>query len=260
MPRQDAFYQQYALFIHAALIACHANQSNQGFRQKDFKIYVELLSNWMETSFQGAGIEVQNTQIQRLLDSLVAEGLLKKVVRKKIPFYFFTSIGLLEIVTRLVSYDSQFNLQNFFFLFHFVSLYSGKMENLLIGEKDFLPKSYQLEIKHLLNPKNLVDKQKQSLQLEMSKLKDRIDEAYKMTDLAQKYLKADLPLSQVIAKVEAKYPYQLNNQKRMSEMFRELSPDVQLIEISEAPKFRAETLWEPLLLNYLHYMKVLNTL
>ena len=260
MARQDAIYDKYALFINSALLAVHNNHPGVGFRQKDVKFYLELLTNWMETVFKGCGLEVQNTQIQRLLDSMTSEGLLKKEAKKKFPLYSFTPIGLLEVITRLVSDDSLLDLQNFFFLYHVVSLYSNKMEDILLEQRSYLPKSYQLEIKHLLNPETLIERQKKRISIEIEKLSERIDEAYKMSELANTYIKKNLQLSEIIKKVESQYPYQLNNQKKMTELFKGLPPDVQLLEISKGPKQRAQLLWGPLLKNYQSYLSILNSL
>ena len=254
MSRTDALYDKHALFINSALLAAHANNKD-GFRQKDVKFYIELLTNWMETSFKDFGLEVQNTQVQRILKTLNEEGVLKEGTENGRPVYWFTSVGLLEITTRLVSDDSLFDLHNFYFLFHMVMMYSSKMEEQLFSQRGSLPKSYQLEIKHLLNPKNLIERQTQRVNKEINKLRDRIDEAYKMSEVAEDMMKKEKPISEIILKIETMYPYQLNNQKKMSELFKSLSPDVQYIEITEAPKLRAKTLWEPLLREYVNYLE-----
>ncbi|MCP4911601.1 MAG: hypothetical protein GY909_00670 [Oligoflexia bacterium] len=253
MSRTDAVYHKNALFINAALLATHANSSD-GFRQKDVKFYIELLTNWMETSFRGFGLDIQNTQVQRILKDLSAEGILKEELVNKRPRYHFTSVGLLEITTRLVSDDSLMDLHNFYFLYHVVSLYSGKMEELLVRQRDSLPKSYKIEIKHLLNPANLIDRQIQRVNKEIDKLESRIKDAYKMSEIAEGMIKKEKPLSEIVLKIESLYPYQLNNQKKMSELFNTLSSDVQYLEITEAPKLRAKTLWEPLLKDYQSYL------
>lgn len=46
----------------------------------------------------------------------------------------------------------------------------------------------------------------------------------------------------------------------MSELFNTLSSDVQYLEITEAPKLRAKTLWEPLLKDYQSYLTNIQSL
>ncbi|MDA8793179.1 hypothetical protein N9N67_08030 [Bacteriovoracaceae bacterium] len=259
MSRADAIYERNGLFINAAMLAVHANTEN-GFYQKDVKFYIELLTNWMETSFEGFGLNIQNTQVQRILEMFVNEGLLKKNSKKKRPLYIFTPIGLLEMTTRLVEDRSLFHLQNFYFLYHIVSLYSQKMEELLLKQKGSLPKSYQLEIKHLLNPQNLVERQKMRVQKEIDKLEDRVEEAHKMGEVAKRMKREGKSLDQIINSVEDLYPYQLNNQKKMGELFKSLPPDVLYLELIEAPQYRATTLWEPLLLDYKQYLQRISNL
>ncbi|WP_127716328.1 hypothetical protein [Halobacteriovorax sp. HLS] len=260
MPRTDAFYDKHSLFINSALIACHANTQNSIFRQKDLKFFIELLSNWMETTLKGHCLEVQNTQIQRILESLKEEGLLKKNLIKNRPTYQFTSIGLLEIITRIVSDDSTHDLQNFYFLYHFVSLYRDKMNALIVGQKTTIPTSYSIEIKHLLNPHNLIERQTRKIELEVEKLIKRISEAEEMSNLSKSLIDKNIPIKEIIKKIETRYPYQLNNQRNMTELFKTLSPDVQLIELVDAPIYRAKTLWTPLLNHYNNYLNSLRDL
>lgn len=247
MNRSDAFYKTHAIHVNAALIATHANSDKNGFRQRDVRFYIELLSNWSEANFKTSGLEIKNTQIQRLLDSMTKQGYLKSNRRNKsFVTYQFTSIGLLEIISRLIDLEQVTEIQDFYFLFHCVSLYSNKMEDFLIGDRKNLPKSYQLEIKHLLNARTLIERQRERVQHEIKKLNDRIQEAYKMSEYAKELFKTKKTIAEVVLEVESKFPYQLNNQKRMSELFKSLSPDIQLLEISDGPAFRARTLWEPL--------------
>src|SRR5690606_29050940 len=102
------------------------------------------------------------------------------------PTYVFSSIGLLEIITRLVNVDELKEPQDFYFLYHCVALYSDKMKDFLIGEKQSLPKSYQMEIQHLLDPRSLIERQKSRLSYEINKLVERISEAKQMSEYAKK--------------------------------------------------------------------------
>ena len=260
MKRSDAFYDQHYLFINAALIASHANGESPEFRQKDIKFFIELLSNWMETSFKDHCLIIQNTQVQRLLDQLTTEGILKKNLKNKRPHYQFTSIGVLELINRLVSDKSLEDLENFFFLYHIVALYSDKMQGILLKRSSELPKSYIIEIQHLLNPANLVERQSRRITLEIKKLEIRIKEAKEITKISEKMLQADKGISEIVKKIESTFPYQLNNQRKMTDFFKTLSPDIQYIELTAAPTLRAETLWEPLLKYYQNYLHNLSKL
>lgn len=259
MTRKNAFYDTNALYINAALIAGHANNHQAIFRQKDIKFFIELMTNWMETSFEDHCLNVQNTQVQRLLDQLTSEGILKKITQNQHPAYEFTSIGVLEIINRLVSDKSLEDNQSFFFLYHFVSLYSDKMQDLLF-KRQSLPQSYKLEIKHLLDPKNLVERQIRRVRFKIEKLRIRIKEAHAMSKISVEMIKKEKSLTEIIKRIETSYPYQLNNQRKMSELFKTLTPDVQYLEITEAPKMRANTLWEPVLRNYENYLAELKLL
>lgn len=258
--RSNTFYQQHSVFINSALLAVHANQGTAGFRQKDVRFYIELLSNWVESAFEGPGIMVQNTQVQRILDQMVGEELLKKHLKQDRPYYSFTPIGLLEITTRLVSAAPSLSMEEFLFVYHIVSLYSQKMEELIISQKEFLPTSYQLEIRHLLNAKNIVEEKLKKIDLEIEKLQARIADAEKMSEYAEIQIRKGKTIDEIASELERKYPYQLNNQKKMSSLFKELSPDLKRIEVSEAPIFRARTLWTPMLEYYQAFKNTLSNL
>lgn len=248
------------VYLYAGLLATFANIKSQGFRQKDVKFYIELLSNWMESTFKGPGIELQNTQIQRFLDQLCKEHVLKKSHSKTPPLYTMPPIGTLEIITRLVTLDLSKDLEDFIFLFHFIKLYSNKMEQLLLDGRDQLPKSYILEMKHLLNPENLLELQIQKINLEIEKLDERINDAQKMSELAKSLFKQNNNIDDVVQKMEELYPYQLNYQKKMGVLFKELSDDIKYLEMSSAPQLRAETLWGPLKQFYQSYRHILLSL
>lgn len=81
------------------------------------------------------------------------------------------------------------------------------MEELLVRQKDSLPKSYKIEIKHLLNPSNLIERQIQRVNKEIDKLESRIKDAYKMSEIAEGMIKKEKPLSEIVLKIESLYPY-----------------------------------------------------
>ena len=120
--RSESIYKNYSAYINSALLACHASFDESGFRQKDLKFFIELFTNWMDSRFDGPGLEIKNPQVQRILEDLKKENLLKKTVKNQRPHYRFTPIGLLEIASRFVSVDLTKELEDFFFLYHFSKL------------------------------------------------------------------------------------------------------------------------------------------
>lgn len=258
--RSESIYKNYSAYINSALLACHASFDESGFRQKDLKFFIELFTNWMDSRFDGPGLEIKNTQVQRILEDLKKENLLKKTVKNQRPHYRFTPIGLLEIASRFVSVDLTKELEDFFFLYHFSKLYSEKLFNLVSKEKGFLPPSYEIELRHLLKTDNILERQKKQLALEIEKLEDRINEAFKMSEMGERLKRQHIPLDEIVKKVSSTYPYQLNSQRPMGMLFNTLSADVKLFELTTAPKYRAQTLWQPLLSHYKNYLGILETL
>lgn len=253
-------YFKHQVYINTAILAAYLNLSDKGFRQKDVKFYIELLSNWMESTFSEHGIIIQNTQVQRILNELVLENILVKTNQGKNPYYNIKPIGLIELLNRIVSSDMSSNLEDFFFLYHIVTFYNEKLEMLLDKDQITLSQSYRTEFKFLLNKKLILEKQKQSILKEIEKLEIRIKEAKRMTEVANDLKKKGKSLNEIIKVISTNYPYQLNNQKIMMDLFKELRSDIQMHEITDGPLLRAQTLWEPLLSYYKNYMNILNTL
>ena len=191
---------------------------------------------------------------------MVDKSSLKLKKRKGLHYYQYTPAGLLESVNEIVKVDGLDHLEEFFFKHHFVSFYKDQIGRLLKNESAYLPKSYEIEIKHLLNPSNLLEAQIELVEIEIEKLRFRIKDGKKQINFTNSLLAQRIPLNEILSQVEKHHPYQLNYQKNMKEFFSEMNEQMKKIELTEAPESRVNSLWQPLL-NYLErYLQTLKEL
>lgn len=172
-------------------------------------------------------------------------------------------MGLHELVSRLVSAEIRpvaGGLGTFLFIYQFIKVYSFKIEELFgIGTLEVSP-SFKIELKHLLKPNVLLEQQKEHVKKEIEKLEWRIDEAHKASEYSKKLFKQETPISEVVEKIQKKFPYDLNYQKSMVDLYQDIPLDMKRFELEEAPIIRATTIWSPLRNLFKSYLTELENL
>lgn len=245
MARNSVLDRHHVLF-DAAAIAAHACFAAKGFRQKDLRFLFELFSNWLESATGGPVLSIQNTQIGRYLSSLVRDGSAKRMVSGKRPLYRLTRVGLMECLTRIVHRRHWWPMEEFLFVFHFVASYHARIEEIIKREGVLFPQVLKAEIRQLLDLKELVDRQEQLLDREIQRLGLRISDARKSSELAQSLIQRGSPVEQVVEGVQRRFPYQLNNQKPLLELFRETPEEDWLWQMETGAMKRVEHIFGPL--------------
>jgi hypothetical protein len=251
-------------FIIAGILAAQSSFRERGFRQKDVKYFIELFSNWIEALLPGPSIELKNTQVQRLIEEHVSEGVLQKISEEeKRPRYLLTRMGLHELVSKFVSVDIRpiaGGLGTFLFIYQFIKVYSFKIEELFgVGGQDISP-SFRIELKHLLQANILLERQKEHVKKEIEKLEWRIEEAVNASAYSKKLFKEKSSISEVVEKIQLKFPYDLNYQKTMVDLYKDIPNDMKRFELEEAPIIRAESIWKPLRNLFNSYLSELENL
>lgn len=243
------------VYLSTAICACHLNLGREGFRQKDVHFYFDLFSNWMESSLGKRNL--QNIQIQRYLDQLVKKQILKK--NNKL-IYTCQDVGLLPVLEEISIIKDDDPLELFFFQYHILQIYHEQLFSMVVDKKIHLPHGLKIELKYILDKKVLVQKQRERITKEIEKLQLRSEETLSMEKTALKLMKEGKGVSTVVGVVEKIYPYQLNNQKKMSELYSKLDPNLQKAELTQHARQRVEMLWNPLVNYYQDYMKRLDGL
>jgi len=245
--RKDSSFEHNDTYILAACIAAHANGIKEGFRQKDVKFLIEMLSNWMDMTIGAATIDVHNTQVMRYLNYLVDQDWAKVVARGKQPRYKLTAIGLLTLVSKLVNRPPRYPLENFYFVFHFLETYRPPIEQLLQSESRGLPNAIRIELDFLLDMKKLIDVQLRFLEREVQKLRQRITDSVEVTKIVRKARAEKKITKDVVNEIEKKYPYDLNSQKSLSEFYLEIPDALRDFILDYGIAKRTKQIWIPVL-------------
>ncbi|MCB0319668.1 MAG: hypothetical protein KDD60_02010 [Bdellovibrionales bacterium] len=232
-------------FISAATIAAHAASRGEGFRQRDVRFLVDLFSNWIESGIEGHFLPIQNTQIARLLDDIVSDGLAKCSRRKTHPTYTLTRIGLIELLGAITSAKRHLQPEHFFFTYYFIKNYKGIIHRLIRGEGNRFPPSLRNEVEDLLNDQVLLQNQIAEVKKELGNLEQRIQSSLQMNEISKRLFASKHSLSEVAEAMDKEFPYALNSLKSLAELMKDLPPDIGRWELSTGLLTRPAHIWEP---------------
>lgn len=211
----------------------------------------------MDATTKGVDENIHNTQISRYLESLANHGFLSRQ-RSRNPKYQITRAGLVELIGRVTQIPVAAPLERFFFSFYFVKTYETRLTELVEQKENRLPRSFQVELKALLDPKELLERQIRAVELEIRKLDERIRETQGAADLARS--KAGVDSSEIVRLVETHYPYDLKNVKPMRELLLEVPPQQRIHELTIGNENRIALIWEPMRGHLENYLKTLRRL
>ena len=256
--RRDSLFKRQELFVCSAIIAAHASNPGEGFRQRDVRFYIELFSNWICHVLNDVALKLSNTQVLRYLEELIAEGYARQRKRKGHPRYVLTRVGLIEILKRLTLEPPQTQPEQFFFLHSFIENYRSRLELLIEEEGSKFPLALKLEVESLLDTESLVERQIEHVERELQQLEARIRDSSRTSKLSKKLYAEGEAHEEVMNAVEKKYPYELNSQKPLTELLSGLTEEHARWELEIGSIKRAEQIWLPsraLLLSYLQSLK-----
>ncbi len=250
----------YRVYFVAAALGAHSNAPENGFRQKDVRFLLGLFLNWMDATTKGVDETIHNTQISRYLEGLVKSGHASRVGKQRAPSYQLTRTGLLELVSQLTHVPVGSPIEQFFFVYFFARTYGERLKELVAQKENRLPRSFQVELEALLDHRELLEQQIRATQLEIKKLESRIQDTKGAHALAMKLSAQGAKVDELIAAVESRYPYDLNSQKPMSELFREVPPPLRQWELTVGNLHRADFLWSSMKEYLQDYVKTLQRL
>ncbi len=259
--RNDTLFRRHEVFVAAATIAAHANGGEAGFRQRDVRFLIELFSNWVDISLVHGVLEVKNTQVQRYLETLAADGCAKRQTRAgKQPVYRLTRLGLLELLSRISNRPSGGRPEHFLFLYYFLCNYGPRISELIRAEGRHFPSAMRLEIEALLDYRRLLADEISAVTREIRQLDERIDDAVRAGELATRLFAKGVPITEVVAELEKRYPYELNNRKPLSELIGGVPPDLGRWELTEGNLARPAQMWNPVRSLFAAYLAALKKL
>jgi hypothetical protein len=242
--KYDSAISRLEIFVGSGVLAAHASHYEKGFRQRDARFFIELFMNWAE-DLGPSGRTIQNTQLLRYIEELVREGYARRLSARAAPTYKLSRIGLLEILTRIVSPSPSISPSHFLFLVCFIRSYKHRIEALIAAEGHQFPVALKIELTALLDVDELIRSERKRVKHAIMRIEKRIDDALGTSELARHRLASRVPFEDVVREAEAKYPYELNSMKPLSELILSLVPDQRRWELEEGNTVRAKTIWKP---------------
>lgn len=232
------------LYVAAAVVAAHASNFENGFRQRDLRFFTELFLNWGEEL--GFSLpDIQNTQLVRYISELVTNGFAKRVRKQGAPLYRLTRVGLIELVTRMTDPKLHTSPNAFLFLICFVLSYRDRIEDLVKREGAQFPPSLRIELQALLNPGDLLEAELRRIEKAIARLARRVDDAEKTSALVTQRLANGVSFHDVVVEAERKFPYELNSRKPLRELIAGIAGDQREWELRVGNTVRANNLWKP---------------
>ncbi len=257
--RTSALVRRFELLTAAGTLAAHANAGGGAFRQRDVRFLIELFSNWIGHSIGSDVLPLQNTQMLRHLDELVLQGYARRLAGRP-PKYRLTRPGIIEVTARLVSADRYIAPDHLYFLIYFVSSYREKIAELVKGEGPQFPLPMKLELDSLLDLREILRTQIRYANQELQKIDGRIKDGEAAANLAAKRFREGRDLMAIVEEAGRLYPYGLNSQKSLPELFSEITPDMRRWELETGNARRAELIWRPARLLLQAHLKELKRL
>lgn len=233
-----------SLFTLASL-AAHAKHQGRGFRQKDVKFLIDLFISWIYNPAGRATRPVlHNTQTQRYLNGLVGQGLARVMSPKTTPVYSLTKSGFLELTEELSKEARSAPFEIFLFLIYFIRSYRDQVLSTFDSLNTSSALAFKSEMKTLLDEKSLIQERHRAVSAEIEYWNARIAEAKSVISYV-KDLRRETKDSLEIAKaVELRFPYELNFQKPLTELLSEVTPELQLWELTQGNDERIRHLWK----------------
>ena len=244
MISQDSSEPRDSYFI-PALLGAQANYGEKGFRQRDFKFLVEFFSNWMDFWFPDRVLTLHNTQVMRYLDDLIKEGFAQGFTRQGQKFYRLTRVGLITLIQKLVRRKPRLPIEEFYFVFHVLETYGQTIAEMIRAQGEQFPAALRIEIESALDLRKFIEAHIDYVELEIKKLKQRVADSQAVTLMVHQMKKQGRSIDEMVGEVETKYPYDLNSQKPLSKLFKDVPVPLRVFFLETANIKRGSQIWNP---------------
>ncbi|MDC0357580.1 hypothetical protein OAO01_02100 [Oligoflexia bacterium] len=244
MPRTSLF-DRYDTFIAASVLAAHSTTLKKGFRQYDVRGFIEIFTNWIDFGEDYSSLPVQNTQIARYLETLVNEGLARKITSPTArPLYRVTRTGLIELVARVVSKPHYSKYQHFYFVYYFIGNYHPRITYIVKSEGQRFPYSLQLELEALLDSEALLNRQLTYAKNELKKIERRTKQLKRTSQVVTQLAKRGVEFSEILEHSDQLQPFGLTTHRRVSELLFGTEKQA-LWEMTIGDTQRIKQMWNP---------------
>jgi hypothetical protein len=159
MARSGALFDENQPLVTAAVIAAEAVAQSAGFRQRDVRFFIELFSNWLESTTGERVLNLHNTQVQRHLEDLTRVKWASRIGRTP-PRWQLTPEGVVELLRRLVYRKILMRLDEFFVVFHFLDGYGARLRAMTSQGGRLGSRLLAVDLDELVNTRRLVDRER----------------------------------------------------------------------------------------------------
>lgn len=230
--------------MQTAVLATHVQLEAKGFRQKDVRFMLELLSTWRWAADERRQHPpLHNTQIMRSLHELSRLGWIKSVGKKQMK-YRLTRAGLVGILDTLRTTALNSEFATFWFLSHILQSYRSKLFQLIEKEGSNLPLPQKMDVEKILDGKKMMLERKAIIQERLKYWRRRIDESRAVVQLVKERMNEKHSIEKIVNEIERRYPYELNITKPITTFIAEIPDDLKVWELTEGYNRRAHFMWE----------------
>lgn len=230
--------------FYAAALASHVKLLGSGFRQKDVRFMLELMSSWHMTPEARQALPLlHNTQILRRMDELVHLGWMRRL-GKRTPHYRLTRSGLVGILSSLRDRALRGDIENYVFIHYLLQSYRERLTKLIEQEGLSLPLPQKMEVEEILDGKKMAQEKLRVLQNKLNYWQRRVNENQQIINIVQEQLALRTPLDKIVSQIEKRFPYELNYQKPLTHFIAEIPEELKGWELTEGHRRRALYVWE----------------
>ena len=233
-------------WVYTAVLATHVQFEEKGFRQKDVRFMLELLSSWRWAADERRlRPSLHNTQILRQLTELTGLSWIKPLSRnRRAPRYRMTRAGFVGMLEHLRQTALQSDFSTYWFLSYILQSYREPLLRLIESEGTNLPLPQRLAVEKILDAKSMINQRRQVIRDRLVYWQRRIKENQAVVDLVYRRLKEKVPLEDIVNEIERHHPYEMNLAKPMTTFIAEIPNDLKVWELTEGQMRRSKIVWQ----------------
>jgi hypothetical protein len=257
--RNGSYLDQHRTIVSAAMLAAYINNTEDGFRQKDVKTYLQLFLAWAEPCFfdNASTWMLCNSQIARLLGELEQSGHLKRTSNKKMrPKYRLSGEGYSLLVADVISQKDKVQPRLFFFSHFFVVTYAKPLLRAMVS-LDVPGLKLEPWLRH---PERLVNAQLQKLGEEIAEVEAHSRAYENAARLGSEAFVAGKSVLQVASDIGKAGFHQVQAELPMTDLISEVSGSKARWEIETGSLVRRDLLCAPTLMMLRSYRAALEGL
>lgn len=235
----------HATLIRAALLASHAAHAWQGgFKASDVRFYFRLFANWVALDLARPALDLQLTQVRRLVLALNRQGQLGRGSSNR--QMVLNGAGLLELAEKMVAGVGP-SFEEVLFVLHFATSYRDALTVRVLGATTALSSSVRRRLQQLLDPKQIARHAIRSADRLIDYLEHRIETDLKMDEQMTLLRKQGVDEQDLISKLEGMGAYDLDRLRPLASLLSQLPEDLRSAELTRGISERRAALFIPLL-------------